>query len=163
MLFHSTFGGSRPTNRSCLDGCPLHLSIFVTQTEICSNCCQCCLIPRNQNWELSVGVAGTKFTNPLMGRRRQIRPLFDPSSEGAAENRQEFEGVDFAGTLLAVAHGSFVQVRCLPVTQQAAGSRPVVPALLIFPGENTKSRVVLSCGVSVFLVLRGTKAVLGGS
>jgi hypothetical protein len=34
---------------------------------------------------------------------------------------------------------------------------------LIFPGENTKSRVVLSCGVSVFLVLRGTKAVLGGS
>jgi hypothetical protein len=98
-----------------------------------------------------------------MGRRRQIRPLFDPSSEGAAENRQEFEGVDFAGTLLVVAHGSFVQGRCLPVTQQAAGSRPVVPALLIFPGENTKSRVVLSCGVSVFLVLRGTKAVLGGS
>jgi hypothetical protein len=44
-----------------------------------------------------------------MGRRRQIRPLFDPLSEGAAENRQEFEGVDFAGTLLVVAHGSFVQ------------------------------------------------------
>ena len=49
MLFHSTFGGSRPTNRSCLDGCPLHLSIFVTQTGIYSNCFQCCLIPRNQN------------------------------------------------------------------------------------------------------------------
>src|SRR6266498_2045749 len=41
--------------------------------EICSSCFRCCLIPHNQNWELSVGVAGTKFTNPLKGRRGDSR------------------------------------------------------------------------------------------
>src|SRR6266516_4240838 len=41
--------------------------------EICSSCFRCCLIPHNQNWELSVGVAGTKFRNPLKGRRGDSR------------------------------------------------------------------------------------------
>src|SRR5437764_14304271 len=31
--------------------------------EICSSFFRCCLILHNQSWGLSVGVAGTKFTN----------------------------------------------------------------------------------------------------
>ena len=68
MEFHSTLGGTRPTNRLCLDGCQQRLSISVTQTGICSSSSRCCRITRNQNWELSVGVAGTKFVNPVKGR-----------------------------------------------------------------------------------------------
>ena len=51
-----------------LDGCLLRLSISATQMEICSSFFRCCLILHNQNWELSAGVAGTKFTNQFKGR-----------------------------------------------------------------------------------------------
>jgi len=77
MLFPSALRGSRPTNRWCLDGCLLYLSISVTQMGICLSCFRCCLVPRNQNWELSVGVAGTKFTNPFKGRWRDNRQPFN--------------------------------------------------------------------------------------
>jgi hypothetical protein len=47
----------------------------------CSSCFRCCPIPLNQIWELSVGVVGTKFTNPFKDSR-----WLDIQANGQFEN-----------------------------------------------------------------------------
>ena len=51
IRFLSTSKGSRPTNRSCLRGCPLHRCTSGILMGTCSSCCQCCPMHPSRNWE----------------------------------------------------------------------------------------------------------------
>jgi lactoylglutathione lyase len=58
----------QPTDEPVVLGWMPAASLYFRDPDgIISSSFRCCLIPRNQNWELSVGVAGTKFTNPFKG------------------------------------------------------------------------------------------------
>jgi hypothetical protein len=83
MLLRSTLGRTRS---ACMDVC-CKLSISATQMEICSSFFRCCLILHNQSWELSVGVAGTKFTNRFKSDGALARhPLKNPKCRPAHSN-----------------------------------------------------------------------------